>query len=155
MSQGMLGATGYRLPTEVEWEMAARGGITAPFPCGRADGGLGLHSWTSSNSGGRPRPVGRLLPGPWGLFDACGNAAEWTMTELLPYEGLRQGIVVERPYSIVAPEVSAQTFMVIRGGSMANNSLQSRFSSRLAVKPDTRAVSIGFRVCRTIPESQP
>ncbi|MBM4097882.1 MAG: hypothetical protein FJ261_14045 [Planctomycetes bacterium] len=152
MAPAMLGATGYRLPTELEWEMAARGGITTPFPCGRDDAHLGLFANTSANSGGRPKPAGRLLPGAWGLFDACGNAAEWTMTELLPYEGLRQGIVVERPYADVAPEVGAQTFMVIRGGSMANNALQSRFSSRLAVKPDTRAVSIGFRVCRTWPD---
>lgn len=153
LSSGLLGANGYRLPTETEWELAARGGITAPFPCGRTDLELGRHAWTSGNSGGRMHPCGQKLPGPWGLFDACGNAAEWTMTELLPYEGLRQGIVLERPYSDIAPEVSPKTFVVIRGGSMANNALQSRFSSRLAVKPDTRAVSIGFRVCRTLPDS--
>lgn len=152
-SAELVSTPGYRLPTEAEWEMAARGGITTPFPSGRGDSLLGGHAHTSANSGGRLQPVGKLLPGAWGLFDACGNAAEWTMTELLPYEGLRQGVVVERAYRPVAAEVGKETFMVIRGGSMANNPLQARFSSRLAVKPDTRAASVGFRVCRTLPDA--
>ena len=154
LSAELVASTGYRLPTEEEWEMAARGGITTPFPSGRGDAHLGLHASTSANSGGRLRKVAELMPGPWGLFDASGNAAEWTMTELLPYEGLRQGVVVERAYRPVAAEVGRETFMVIRGGSMANNPLQARFSSRLAVKPDTRAASIGFRICRTLSEKE-
>lgn len=65
----------YRLPTEAEWEHAARAGGPAQAP-GSADD-LKLHAWFEVNADGAPHPVGKLKPNAWGLYDMFGNVAEW------------------------------------------------------------------------------
>jgi serine/threonine protein kinase len=71
----------YRLPTEAEAEWAARAGQALPYPTGNTpdENGARLEefAWTSESSPDRPRPVGRLRPNAWGLFDTSGNVAEW------------------------------------------------------------------------------
>jgi formylglycine-generating enzyme required for sulfatase activity len=70
-------ASGYRLPTEAEYEYAARGGTTAGFLSGDAPDKLGDFAWFEKNSGGHPRAVGQKQPNAWGLYDVCGNVWEW------------------------------------------------------------------------------
>ena len=70
-------ANGYKLPTEAEWEYACRAGTEGSYFFGNNPGKLGSYAWFKENSSRRPRPVGKKLPNPWGLYDIYGNVFEW------------------------------------------------------------------------------
>ena len=71
----------YRLPSEAEWEYAARAGSTTMYPFGTNATLLGDYAWYAKNSGGKYHKVGQKKPNKWGLYDILGNVSEWTLDQ--------------------------------------------------------------------------
>jgi sulfatase modifying factor 1 len=135
-----LTAGGWRLPTEAEWEHAARGGL---FSKGfRYSGGddPDVVAWTIRNSDGRTHPVGRLKPNELGLYDMSGNVWEWCADPWRDYSydpSVDPGI---RPYP---------NHRMSRGGSWLGGPMYARVTSRSGDSRFERSHDSGFRRAKT------
>jgi formylglycine-generating enzyme required for sulfatase activity len=135
----------YRLPSEAEWEYAARAGTKTPFYWGeRAEDGCDYEN--AAGCSGRPLAtavVGSYKPNPWELNDMLGNVAEWVEDcyvknyESAPKDGS----------AVTTGDCSGR---VVRGGSWVNDPRSLRAANRNVVSPDGRYSGIGFRVARTV-----
>jgi formylglycine-generating enzyme required for sulfatase activity len=143
--QGYLSTTGFRLPTEAEWEYACRAGTQTPFYNGSTDDStVGTLAWFGAccgagNSGGQTHAIGGGALNGFGLHDMLGNVWEWVRDWYDPYLGGAET-------NPMGP--ASTTRRVIRGGSWYASSDNVRSSFRGNVLPDFTTGDIGFRVAR-------
>ncbi len=127
--------TGYRLPTEAEWEYACRAGTTTDFASGSDEEMLRKYAWFQSN---RAVPCGSKLPNGWGLFDMHGNLWELCHDNWL---GAYGGDDTTDP---VGPSGGSER--VNRGGGWVNNAAYCRSGYRVRNRPGFRSFYYGIRV---------
>ncbi len=135
-------ANGYRLPTEAEWEYAARAGFANVYS-GSSD-----HtriSWGKHNSSDVLHPVKMLRPNYWGLYDMSGNVSEWVWDHYALY----------LPHKHVDPtgpieDLDQDGRRIVRGGSILSFPDALRVANRGLASPGLRSHIIGFRIARTL-----
>jgi formylglycine-generating enzyme required for sulfatase activity len=135
--------THYRLPTEAEWECAARAGNTNRFYFGEDPSlsNLTNYAWFGAHNGITTHPVGLKLPNAWGLYDLAGNVWEWCQDWYGNYPG---GTVTDPQ----GPATNPIGFKVIRGGAWESSEFDCRSASRWfeGASPFISDFIIGFRV---------
>lgn len=126
----------YRLPTEAEWEYAARSGTTGNYA-----GNIDALAWYGGNSGGSTHDVATKQANAWGLYDMHGNVWEWCQDW---YDG---GYYAKSPASDpVGPSVGSNR--VFRGGGWGNAAGYLRSAYRVSYAPSLRSRYLGFRLLR-------
>ena len=126
----------YRLPTEAEWEYAARGGNKTHNYKYSGSNNLNEVAWYSKNSGNKTHKIGSKKPNELGIYDMSGNVWEWCLDRFAPYTG----------DSLVNPKVEVKADPVLRGGSWRADAVRARVSDRYhyyATYPDA---VIGIRL---------
>jgi formylglycine-generating enzyme required for sulfatase activity len=142
-----LARTGYRLPTEAEWEYGCRAGAGTNRHYGAAEELLGDYARYVSNSRNRPWPVGSKKPNVYGLFDMYGNAWEWCQDAYAPYPPNPGGPPLEDRED--RQPIPALKDRVLRGGSFVAEAGDVRSAARSRLPPQVRHPLVGLRVART------
>ncbi len=141
-----LKLSGYRLPTEAEWEYACRAGTVTSRYYGLTDTLLEKYAWYEMNSQNRTWPVGSLRPNDFGLFDMHGNAWEWCDDPYLAYP--KAGGTISEDVVSTKPVIDTDN-RVLRGGAFFNHPQSVRSSYRYNYQPAIRNDDFGFRPART------
>ena len=140
-----LGCSGYRLPTEAEWERAARAGTETALYTGsitiveNESAQLDPIAWYGANSGGRPHPVGQKQANAWQLKDMLGNVWEWCGD----WGGTYSATALRDPQG-----PATGSFRVVRGGSWSYQAQLVRAACRIWYEPGLRYDDLGFRLAR-------
>jgi formylglycine-generating enzyme required for sulfatase activity len=129
----------YRLPTEAEWEYAARAGTTGDYG---GTGNLAEMGWYGANSGGKTHPVGTKQVNRWGLHDMHGNVWEWCQ-DWYDKEYYKSSPTTD------PPGPATGTRKATRGGCYSYSADRATSSSRAHPAPDARYDIIGFRLVRS------
>jgi formylglycine-generating enzyme required for sulfatase activity len=149
----------YRLPTEAEWEYAARAGSSTAYHFGDDITALDDYAWHYKNSDDTYHNVGQKKPNAWGLHDMHGNVAEWTLDQYLPEAYQKREKISMNPWEFATTEYPR----IVRGGSYDDDAEALRSADRTASKErwkmrdpqfpkskwwNTDAPFVGFRLVR-------
>jgi formylglycine-generating enzyme required for sulfatase activity len=137
------GGTKYRLPTEAEWEYAARAGSRGKYSFGNDEGLLGQYAWYSKNSAEKTHPVGQLKPNAWGLYDMHGNVWEWVQ------DWYGENYYAHSSDTDPSGPPIGKT-RVVRGGSMGFDVRICRTANRANDAPTNSFNDLGFRLVRMV-----
>ncbi len=129
----------YRLPSEAEWEYAARAGTETLFCFGNEAEKLSEYAWYDNNSDGQTHPVGTRRPNAWGLYDMHGNVWEWC-------QDWYDSTYYSKSPSKNPHRPSSGNFRVLRGGSWYIYPWYCRSAFRLNRSSDVWYRDIGFRI---------
>ncbi|MGE3804580.1 MAG: protein kinase [Gemmataceae bacterium] len=139
-----LQRTGYRMPTAVEWQVAARAGTTTPRFFGLGDPLVKQYGWYANFSDAHVHPVGMLKPNELGVFDIYGNVWEWSIDR-----AWRPPAAKDVEDTML--EVPGELARLIYGGCFADQAFQLSSTSFVPRKPGECHVSYGLRLARTMP----
>ena len=142
LDDGFLERTGLVLPTEAQWEYAARAGTSGPYA---GTGNLDDMGWCSDNSGGLTHDVGGKLANQFGLHDMHGNLAEWCEDVYNPVFYSRPASVLQNPLAATGSEER-----VYRGGDVMNGVSSCRSAARASITASARFI-VSFRPVRPFP----
>ncbi|MEP7336877.1 MAG: formylglycine-generating enzyme family protein, partial [Acidobacteriota bacterium] len=147
---------GYRLPTEAEWEYAARAGSTTKWSFGNDESKLGEYVWFDGNSGNQTHLVGQKRENDFKLFDMHGNVWEWCEDDWHnnykdEWHNNNKGAPPDGSAWNPADISARGSYRVTRGGGWSNGAVYCRSAFRHnAYQAGNRDINLGFRLARTL-----
>ena len=133
----------YRLPTEAEWEYAARAGSPHAYCFGPEVSRLPEYAWFQASSGASTHPVGQRMPNDWGFYDMHGNVHEWCA------DWYRREYYAESPAKHPAGPRKGVA-RVLRGGDWGSEPWYCRCAIRSLSSPQRRSPRVGFRLVKDL-----